>query len=205
MGSTNQESDDNGNDDSVENGIEPIAEVEEIDLEIFEDEIETHELVSKKFQTNVDDKEKESDRQFDLLVGILECMLLDEKFVSMVTDFGSKYCIEFDEVVDGVSANKLIYFERFVQYNEMIEHFMEKYVIDRMRKEGLHAIAFRQVENMVSNRLDEITGDVADVLLSFSDFEEFKEMMFSHKQNHNLGRDLSSLVSVHSLEPSQNQ
>jgi len=203
MGITNQESDDNGFDDSVENGIEPIVKVEEIDLEIYKDE--THELVSKKFQTYADSKEKESDRQFDLLVGILECMLLDEKFVSMVTDFGSKYCKEFDEVVDGVSANKLIYFERFVQYNEMIEHFMEKYVIDRMREEGLHAITFRQIENMVSDRLDEITGDVADVLLSFSDFVEFKEMMFSHKKNHKVSRDLSSLVSVHSLEPSLNK
>lgn len=30
---------------------------------------------------------------------------------------------------------------------------------------------------------DEITDDIVDMLLSFSDFEEFKNLMLSYKQN----------------------
>lgn len=151
--------------------------------------------------------QEESDAQFDLLVGILESMLLDEKFVTMVNDFGSKYCMEFDD--RGCSENgcpdvmnKLIYTERFVQYNEMIERFMENYVIERMREEGFHTITFPEIENMVSNRLEEITGDVADVLLSFSDFEEFRQMMFSYKEQMSVKNNLSSLMTVNHLEQS---
>lgn len=145
----------------------------------------------------------ESDVLFDLLVGILENMLLDEKFVTMVNDFGSKYCMEFDDRSAENSTdvmNKLIYTERFVQYNEMIERFMETYVIERMHEEGFHAITFPEIENMVSNRLDEITSDVADVLLSFSDFEEFRQMMFSYKEHMSANNNLSSLMTVNHLE-----
>lgn len=149
-------------------------------------------------------KVQESDRQFDLLVGILESMLLDEQFVSMVNDFGSKYCMEFEgsenDKGSKESTNRLIYTERFVQYNEMIENFMEKYVIERMRDEGFDTITFSEIENMVSNRLEEITGDVADVLLSFSDYEEFKQMMFSHKEHMSVKNNLSSLMTVNHLE-----
>lgn len=147
---------------------------------------------------------QESDVQFDLLVGILENMLLDEKFVTMVNDFGSKYCMEFDDRGAKNSCadvmNKLIYTERFVQYNEMIERFMENYVIERMREEGFHAITFPEIENMVSNRLNEMTSDVADVLLSFSDFEEFRQMMFSYKEQMSVNNNLTSLMTVNHLE-----
>jgi hypothetical protein len=53
---------------------------------------------------------------------------------------------------------------------------------------------------MVSNRLDEITSDVADVLLSFSDFEEFRQMMFSYKEHMSANNNLSSLMTVNHLE-----
>jgi len=143
------------------------------DEEEAEEEPEEEEILAKGSYTSSD---AESDRQFDVLIGILETMLLDDEFVSIVNNFGSKYCMEFEQD----SVNKLIYTERFVQYNEMIEHFMEKYVIERMKEEGI-STTMHQIEDMVSNRLDEITGDVLDVLLSFSDFEEFKQMMLSHK------------------------
>lgn len=47
-------------------------------------------------------------------------------------------------------------------------------------------IPIESVASMIVKRSKDVTGDVIDMLLSFSDFGEFKGLMLSHKRNDQL-------------------
>ncbi|GMI46841.1 hypothetical protein TrCOL_g11935 [Triparma columacea] len=90
----------------------------------------------------------------------------------MQSSFCSRHCSVFDDTEE----SKLIYTDIFSQYTELIEG----YIISRLTSE-VPGFTMDEFGAMLGNRQDEITGDVFDMLMSFTDFEEFKSLMLSYK------------------------
>ncbi|KUF80940.1 ADP-ribosylation factor protein 2-binding protein [Phytophthora nicotianae] len=111
-------------------------------------------------------EENAEESKFDEMIGVLQDILMDPEFVGMQRKFCRNNC----EVFDNVSENKLIYMDIFQQYTNLIETFIERRLHEKLE---------------VAKSTDEIPPDITDVLLSSSDFEEFKNLMLSFKQNEN--------------------
>uniref|UniRef100_H3H109 ADP-ribosylation factor-like protein 2-binding protein n=1 Tax=Phytophthora ramorum TaxID=164328 RepID=H3H109_PHYRM len=110
------------------------------------------------------------------------------------------------EIFDNVSENKLIYMDIFQQYTDLIETFIERRLHEKLEVTNstnneqvrsffltnsaftfvivdLQYFSMDELCNQIQEHEDEIPLDVIDVLLSSSDFEEFKSLMLSFKQN----------------------
>ena len=101
-------------------------------------------------------------------MGALQDILLDEAFEKKQKDFFNQNCLQFE----ATEENKLVYTTIFKAYTELIEnHILEhlNQVID-----GFDMETFLK---QVTERKDEIDEPLMDLLLSFSEFESFKEMM----------------------------
>eukprot|EP00640_Fibrocapsa_japonica_P006396 CAMPEP_0113939788 /NCGR_PEP_ID=MMETSP1339-20121228/6046_1 /TAXON_ID=94617 /ORGANISM="Fibrocapsa japonica" /LENGTH=179 /DNA_ID=CAMNT_0000943401 /DNA_START=68 /DNA_END=607 /DNA_ORIENTATION=- /assembly_acc=CAM_ASM_000762 len=112
--------------------------------------------------------------RFDITVGCLEEILMNDEFVTMQEDFLTAHCDEFEDV----DENKLSYTDIFNKYTEMIEQYLEEQL--QSNDGGLNMAEFC---SMLERRKDEITSDVFDILTSMADFEEFKSLMLSHKNS----------------------
>mmetsp|Transcript_45788 Transcript_45788/g.139098 ORF Transcript_45788/g.139098 Transcript_45788/m.139098 type:complete len:95 (+) Transcript_45788:481-765(+) len=67
--------------------------------------------------------------------------------------------------------------EIFAEYTHMIETLLEQ----RLAQQFPH-ISIKNVASILVERSDEVTVDVIEMLSSLSDFNEFKELMLSHKR-----------------------
>jgi ADP-ribosylation factor 2-binding protein len=114
----------------------------------------------------------EEDTFFDTVVGAIENILMDEDFLEMQQSFCEENC----DVFDDDDENKMVYTELFGKYTEMIEGFLE----ERIAQE-VPGFSMDRFGGMLGERQDEITGDVFDMLMSFTEFSEFKELMLSYK------------------------
>ncbi|KAJ1549787.1 ADP-ribosylation factor-like protein 2-binding protein, partial [Nowakowskiella sp. JEL0078] len=90
-------------------------------------------LIFKTVQINFEDEEyfesnSRDDEMFDTVVGELEEMLIDNKFVSLQESFFSKYCESFTDDEE----NKLLYTEVFQNYTQTIEKFIESRLKNRL-------------------------------------------------------------------------
>jgi ADP-ribosylation factor 2-binding protein len=99
---------------------------------------------------------------------MLQDIVMSEEFTDLQREFFSRYCEHFtpDE------ENKLIYMEIFNEYLNKIEKYIEK---------SLGGTDMQEFARMLTERQDEIDGPIFDLLLSFSDFGTFKEMMLNYK------------------------
>ena len=106
---------------------------------------------------------------FDIVVGRLEEVVMSEEFIALKENFMNSYAHEFtaDE------ENKLIYMEIFNEYLATIERYIEEHLSDLNMEEFHKMLQFRQ---------DEIDGPLFEMLLSFTDFQAFKEMMLEANQ-----------------------
>ncbi|EEY60550.1 uncharacterized protein PITG_13269 [Phytophthora infestans T30-4] len=144
-----------------------MSQPEMTDFERLEDEEE------EIFDNDVGEENTE-DSKFDEMIGVLQDILIDPDFVGMQSEFCRNNC----EIFDNVSENKLIYMDIFQQYTDLMETFIE-----RRLHEKLESFSMADLCNQIQEHEDEIPPDVIDVLLSSSDFEEFKSLMLSFKQN----------------------
>ncbi|TPX59838.1 hypothetical protein PhCBS80983_g02250 [Powellomyces hirtus] len=134
-------------------------------------------------------KASADDIKFDAVVGELEDMLMDPYFNELHDSYLSKHCKEFTDDEE----NKLVYTEIFQEYVKLVERFIEKRL--RARLEWFSMAAFLQ---MIKGRKESLEGDVFDVLGSLADFDAFKDLMLSYKQEQEgTSIDLSGLLSVH--------
>mmetsp|Transcript_10692 Transcript_10692/g.13889 ORF Transcript_10692/g.13889 Transcript_10692/m.13889 type:complete len:188 (-) Transcript_10692:143-706(-) len=113
--------------------------------------------------------------EFDLVVGALEDILLNEEFVALQRDFFAANCDEFEDTEE----NKLSYTEIFNNYTTMIEEFLEMKLVDDLPNFSMERF-IKQIEEQ--NEQEEITGDVFEMLSSLGDFMEFKQLILSYKQ-----------------------
>ncbi|GMH59268.1 hypothetical protein TrRE_jg2560 [Triparma retinervis] len=132
----------------------------------------------------------EEDVLFDTIVGALENVLMDEDFNDMQSSFCFKHCGVFEDTEE----SKLVYTSLFSEYTELIEG----YIIERLTSE-VPSFTMDAFGSMLGERQDEITGDVFDMLMSFTDFSEFKDLMLSYKSQAE-GSGLKGLVDIVSKE-----
>ena len=114
------------------------------------------------------------DIEFDLMVGALEDILFEGQLSNVQKEFCEKHCHIFEDTEE----NKLEYSEIFRQYTEIVEKALE--VEMQARFPGFVMSKF---ESLLKGRDEiELCGDVFDILLSLSDFNEFKHYMLSVKR-----------------------
>lgn len=80
----------------------------------------------------------------------------------------------------------------FQQYVDTIERYIETQLQD---------INFQEFSEMIQKRPDEIDGPLFEMLLSFSEFPTFKEMMLAHKNQTQGGNDFLMIGNSMSLQP----
>jgi ADP-ribosylation factor 2-binding protein len=114
------------------------------------------------------------DIEFDMILGALEDILMDGELSQLQKEFCERHCIIFEETEE----NKLEYTELFNQYTALIESNLNEKL--RSRIPGFEMSMF---ESLLKGRdEEELSGEIFEILLSFTDFGEFKEYMLSVKR-----------------------
>ncbi|XP_042336772.1 ADP-ribosylation factor-like protein 2-binding protein [Sceloporus undulatus] len=142
-----------------------------------------------------------SDAEFDAVVGSLEDIIIHDDFQLIQRSFMDKYYQEFDDTEE----NKLIYTPIFNEYICLVEKYIEDKLLDRFPGFSMSAFTLS-----LQQHKDEIAEDIFDMLLTFTDFLEFKEMFLNYRAEKE-GRGLDSSrelmvipLSKPAMPPSQN-
>ena len=123
----------------------------------------------------------EEDTRFDSIVNALEEVLMSGSF----TRLQSKFCQQYVGVFEDKDENKLEYHGIFERYMELVEAHLEESL-----SRSVQDFSMAEFSGMLAERQDETTGDVFDLMLALSDFEEFKQMMLAYKRGDALGIEL---------------
>ncbi|XP_016118368.1 ADP-ribosylation factor-like protein 2-binding protein isoform X2 [Sinocyclocheilus grahami] len=83
-----------------------------------------------------------------------------------------KYYLEFDDSEE----NKLSYTPIFNEYIEILEKHLEHQLVEQIP--GFNMDVFT---HSLKQHKDEISGDILDMLLTFTDFMAFKEMFIDYR------------------------
>ncbi|KAJ3266828.1 ADP-ribosylation factor-like protein 2-binding protein [Chytriomyces hyalinus] len=129
------------------------------------------------------------DELFDLIIGTLEDLLMDDSFVNLQNKFMDRNCSHFSTSDD---ENKLIYMDLFSAYTSQVEAFIEK----KLRAQ-IPEFNMADFLDLLRSRPEQLEGDIFDMMDSIGDFQAFKEMMISYKQEkEGTAIDLSGLLAV---------
>ncbi|KAB0345708.1 hypothetical protein FD754_022634 [Muntiacus muntjak] len=109
-----------------------------------------------------------SDAEFDAMVGYLEDIIMDDEFQLLQRNFMDKYYREFEDTEE----NKLTYMPIFNKYISLVEKHIEEQRLERIP--GFNMAAFTTTLQL---HKDEVAGDISDMLLTFTDFLAFKEIV----------------------------
>lgn len=71
----------------------------------------------------------ESDKEFNSIIGHIEDIIVDEKFLQLHNNFLEQYWTTFENSEE----NKLIYMDIFQKYNETIEKYIEKELMKKVQ------------------------------------------------------------------------
>ncbi|CAF0720357.1 unnamed protein product [Brachionus calyciflorus] len=132
-----------------------------------------------------------ADSRFDLITGTIEDIITETKFQQIQNEFLDKNYKHFEDSEE----NKLIYTTIHKEYINLVEKYLETQL-----KKRIENFSMDQYMNELMSRRDELDGEIFEILLTFEDFLEFKELMLSHKaskEGRNL--DLSSCLCVQSI------
>ena len=111
---------------------------------------------------------------FDEAIGALEEILMgDDEFTDIQKQFFEQHCDKFTDDEE----NRVEYTVIFEDYTTLMEQTLERKLCERIADFDM-----QNFESQVIARKDQIGGDVLDMILSFSDFPEFKSLMIAHKQ-----------------------
>ncbi|XP_046721190.1 ADP-ribosylation factor-like protein 2-binding protein isoform X2 [Silurus meridionalis] len=132
-----------------------------------------------------------SDALFDTVIGNIEDIIMDDGFQSIQQSFMEKYYLEFEDTEE----NKLSYTIIFNEYIELLEKYLEQQLIERVP--GFNMNDFT---HSLKQHRDEVSGDIFDMLLTFTDFMAFKELFLDYRaEREGRGLDLSAGLLVKSL------
>ncbi|KAG2393489.1 hypothetical protein C9374_007020 [Naegleria lovaniensis] len=149
---------------------------------------------------------------FDTIIGALEETMMEESFSTMIDKFAEQNCNIFEEGEE----NKLEYTTLFAEYQGMIEKYLETSLNEKIQNfelsrflRVLEKVEQQKKEQTTSKGQEEsnddewedieegdMSGDVFDMLLSFTDFMEFKELMLSYKKQEYFKDKFSGLLVV---------
>lgn len=113
------------------------------------------------------------EQEFDMVCGAIEeILIMDEEFLSVQRGF----CDAHYSIFEDKDENKVEYTALFSEYTALMERTLEQRLAERVP-----GFDMRRFEMQLIDRKDEIGGEIFDLLLSFSDFGEFKATMVAHK------------------------
>ena len=112
------------------------------------------------------------EQRFDAIVGCLEEVLMNPEFQLKQDAFCEEHCHKFFQDEE----NRLEYMPLFQEYSTLIETF-----IDVSLTEKLDGFSMDEFQELLEEHEGEICGDIFDLLLGLSDFQEFKDTMLSYK------------------------
>lgn len=112
--------------------------------------------------------------EFDMVCGAIEEIVMDEEFSSVQRGF----CEAHYSIFEDTDENKIEYTALFAEYTALMERTLEQHLAKKVP-----GFNMRRFELQLIDRKDEIGGEIFDLLLSFSDFNEFKETMLAHKMS----------------------
>ena len=78
---------------------------------------------------------------------------------------------------ENTEENKLVYTDIFKKYRDIVERFIEKRLAEMI--DGFDMEEFAQ---LLPERKDEIDDQLLELLVSFSDFATFKDLMISYRK-----------------------
>jgi ADP-ribosylation factor 2-binding protein len=126
--------------------------------------------------------------EFDGICGAIEeILIMDEVFLSTQRQFCDEHCRIFEDTEE----NKMEYTGLFGQYTALMEKTLEERLASKVP-----GFSMRRFEMQLIDRKDEIGGEIFDLLLSFSDFAEFKATMLAHKATFFAGDDAPAGLSL---------
>jgi len=126
--------------------------------------------------------------EFDGICGAIEeILIMDEEFLSTQRQFCDEHCRIFEDTEE----NKMEYTGLFGQYTALMERTLEERLASKVP-----GFSMRRFEMQLIDRKDEIGGEIFDLLLSFSDFSEFKATMLAHKATFFAGDDAPAGLSL---------
>ncbi|XP_041965878.1 ADP-ribosylation factor-like protein 2-binding protein isoform X1 [Alosa pseudoharengus] len=136
-------------------------------------------------------KSSAADAEFDTVIGNIEDIIMEEDFQRLQQNFMEKYYQEFDDTEE----NKLIYTPIFNEYIDLLEKHLEQQLVER-----IPAFSMSAFTQSLKQHKDEVSGDIFDMLLTFTDFMAFKEMFIDYRaEREGRGLDLSHGLVVKSL------
>ncbi|XP_078047489.1 ADP-ribosylation factor-like protein 2-binding protein [Augochlora pura] len=155
------------------------------------------EIMDSCLFTNEDENTEQSaknveDRLFDEIIGHIEDILLEDDFHTIQNKFLDQYW----DIFEPIEENKLIYMDIFNEYNKTVED----YIVNYLQKVIPH-FNINMFLQLLSNRQNELEGEVFEVLSTFTDFMAFKEMFLDYRAvKEGKVQDLSSGISITCLK-----
>lgn len=116
--------------------------------------------------TNVEDS------KFDEIIGAIEEIIMEPKFQEIQDTFMNKNYKHFEDS----DENKLIYTTVHNEYVDLIE----KYLNTQLKKKVANFSMDSFMKNLMT-RKEELEGEIFELLLTFDDFLEFKQLMLNFK------------------------
>ncbi|XP_055790276.1 ADP-ribosylation factor-like protein 2-binding protein isoform X3 [Salvelinus fontinalis] len=133
----------------------------------------------------------DADAAFDAVIGSIEDIIMEDDFQHLQQSFMEKHYLEFDDSEE----NKLTYIPIFNEYIEKLEKRLEQQLMER-----IPCFNMSTFNHLLKQHKDEVSGDIFDMLLSFTDFMAFKEMLIDYRaEREGRGLDLSDGLVVRSL------
>jgi ADP-ribosylation factor 2-binding protein len=120
--------------------------------------------------------ENKEDDEFDRIVGCLQDIVIDPAFEILQRQFFEKHYQNFEDAEE----NKHEYTPVFKDYQTTIENSIEAKL-----KEMVPNFDIARFMKLLQTRKNQIEDELLDMLLSFTDFQIFKELMISYKRGKN--------------------
>ncbi|GFN92400.1 ADP-ribosylation factor-like protein 2-binding protein [Plakobranchus ocellatus] len=112
------------------------------------------------------------DVKFDTIIGHIEDIVMEEPFQTIQNGFLEKYYKEFEDTEE----NKFCYTDIHKEYISLIESYLETEL-----KKRLPEFCMLEFSQQLQSRKKELEGEIFEILLTFSDFMAFKEMLLDYK------------------------
>ncbi len=158
---------------------ESIARLNHIFTRKMESKFEDTSFGEEEFQFDNDECIIESsgtleEIKFDETVGALEDIVVcSDEFGSIQESFFDKHSAKFTDD----DENRVEYTAIFEDYTMLMESTLERLLSAKVPDFNMH-----EFEKQLINRKEDIAGEIFDLLLSFSDFTEFKAQILAYKR-----------------------
>merc|ERR1711963_1173221 len=112
------------------------------------------------------------DSGFDNVIGHIEDIVMEEPFQSLQNGFLEKHYLEFEDTEE----NKFCYTDIHKEYVSLIETYLDAELKKRMPDFSMPNF-FKEL----NERKNELEGEIFEILMTFSDFMAFKEMVLDFR------------------------